>query len=61
MDLMTQGPKNESNKKVRNYKVRPRKIVNRFLDMSETTSATAEAIYITLNEKISHLLDTVDP
>lgn len=41
--------------------MRSRKIDNRFLDMCETTSATAEAIYTALTDKISQLLDTSKP
>ena len=38
---------------VRIYNMRSGKIINFFLDIGETTSDTAEAVYITLNEKIS--------
>ena len=46
---------------VRIYNARSGKIVHHFLDMCETTSATTEAVYTALNEKISQLLDTSKP
>ena len=52
--------KNESNNSV-NLRFEIGKTVNLFLDMCETTSATVEAIYTTLNEKISQLLYTCKP
>ena len=46
---------------MRIYNVRSGKIVNRFMDICETSNSAAEAVYSVLNElneKISQLLDT---
>ena len=43
------------------HNVRSGKIVHRYSEMCETTSATGEALHTVLNEKISQLLDTSKP
>ena len=47
--------------RVRIYDVRSGKIVNCFVDICETTSATAKEVYTALNEKIFQLSKTSKP
>ena len=60
MVLMTLDWKNESNNSA-NLRCEIGKKVKGFLYTCETSSATAEAIYTALDEKISLLLDTCEP